>query len=68
MKPKNELVRLIRDGGEIKIDTTGKVQTRGVYMCRSGECVRLGMKKKSLERSFKCAVDKSVYENIEKQV
>ena len=66
MKPKSELVRLVKNGGAIEIDKTGKKQCRGVYMCADGECVRLGMKKKSLERSFKCAVDKSVYELIEK--
>lgn len=68
MKPKSELVRLVKDADGIRIDKTGKVQSRGVYMCRSGECVRLGIKKKSLERSFKCAVDKSVYEQIEKEI
>ena len=68
MKPKSELIRLIKDADGIRIDRTGKVQARGVYMCPSSECVRLGMKKKALERSFKCAVDKSVYENIEQEI
>lgn len=68
MKPKGELVRLVKDADGIRIDRTGKIQARGVYMCRNVECVRLGMKKKALERNFKCAVDKSVYEEIENDI
>ena len=65
MKPKNELVRIVKTQDGIQQDTTGKLQCRGVYICPCTECVELGKKKKSLERAFKCAVDAGVYENIE---
>ena len=67
MKPKHELIRVVKTDDGIQIDKNGKIQCRGVYMCRSSECVGMGMKKKSLERAFKCAVDAGVYEMIEKE-
>lgn len=68
MKPKSDLVRIIKGDGGIITDKSGKVQCRGVYMCKSAECVRTGIKKKSLERAFKCAVAAEIYEMIEKEI
>lgn len=68
MKPKSELVRIIKNDSGIITDKTGKIQCRGVYMCKSSECIQMGIKRKSLERAFKCAVNSGVYEMIEKEV
>lgn len=68
MKPKSELVRIIKNDSGIITDKTGKIQCRGVYICKCTECIQTGMKRKSLERAFKCAVAPSVYEMIEKEI
>ena len=69
MKPKRELIRVVRSAeGEISIDTRGKKPGRGAYICNSPECLKKAIKNKGLERSFKMAIPKEVYESLEKEM
>lgn len=69
MKPKKELMRVLRTEEEdFVIDTTGKKNGRGAYLCPSGECFRKAVKNKGLERSFKQAIPQEVYDRLEKEM
>ena len=68
MKDKRELLRVLKTSeNEITIDTTGKKNGRGAYLCYKRECLNQAMKSKGLERSFKMAINKDIYENLEKE-
>ncbi len=64
MKPKNELIRLVRISDEISIDLSYKAQGRGAYVCRDKACIALAEKKKSFNRAFKCPVASEVLKNL----
>ncbi len=65
MKSKKELIRIVRnDAGEFSLDTTGKKPGRGAYICPTRECLEKAQKSRGLERSFKGAVPKEVYEQL----
>ena len=65
MKNKKELVRIVRGGdGDFSVDATGKKAGRGAYICHDAECLLKAHKSKGLERSFKSAVPKEVYEKL----
>ncbi|HOQ06213.1 MAG TPA: YlxR family protein [Clostridiales bacterium] len=69
MKPKKELIRIVRDKeGTISVDLTGKKSGRGAYICRSVECLRSARKGKKLERAFETPVDDTVYAALEEQM
>lgn len=69
MKNKKELIRIVRsDTGEFSLDSTGKKSGRGAYICRSMECLEKACKNKGLERSFKTAVPKAVYDELKRQL
>ncbi len=69
MKPKRELVRVIRTPeGEIKLDVTGKASGRGAYICRSAECLKQSIKTKALSRAFDTAVGDEVLQALEKEI
>lgn len=69
MKPKKELIRVLRtDDNEFVLDVTGKKNGRGAYICNSKECFEKAVKSKGLERSFKQAIPKEVYERLEKEM
>ena len=69
LREKNALVRIVRSKeGEICIDTTGKKNGRGAYICSDPECLKKAFKKKGLDRSFKMTVPESVYEVLEKEM
>ena len=69
MKNKRDLIRILRDSeGQISIDVTGKKNGRGAYLCPSADCFRRAVKGKGLERSFKMAIPKEVYGELEKEM
>lgn len=69
MKPKKELLRVLRTEEEgFVLDTTGKKNGRGAYICYSRDCFTKAVKNKGLERSFKQAVPAEVYARLEKEM
>ncbi len=69
MKGKKEMIRVIKTAeGEILLDATGRKNGRGAYLCPSEECLKKAIRNKGLERSFKMAIPKEVYENLEKEM
>lgn len=64
-----EMIRVLRTAeGEILIDATGRKNGRGAYLCPSCECLKKAVKSKGLDRSFKMAVPREVYEALEKEM
>ncbi len=69
MKSKKEMVRVIKTAeGEIMLDATGRKNGRGAYLCPSKECLERAVKGRGLERSFKMAIPREVYEALEKEM
>ena len=69
MKSKKEMIRVIRTADdEFLLDATGKKNGRGAYLCPCQSCLSMAIKNKGLERSFKQAIPKSVYEELEKEM
>ena len=69
MKSKKEMIRVIRTPErDFLLDATAKKHGRGAYLCPSRECLDKARKNKGLERSFKQAIPKEVYEALEKEM
>ena len=69
MKSKKEMIRVIRTSeGEFLLDATGRKNGRGAYLCPNSDCLAKAVKNKGLERSFKQAISKEVYEALEKEM
>ena len=69
MKSKKESIRFIRTSeGEFLLDATGRKNGRGAYLCPNSDCLAKAVKNKGLERSFKQAIPKEVYEALEKEM
>ena len=69
MKNKKEMIRILKTPeGSFTLDTTGRKNGRGAYVCLSSECFAKAAKNKGLERSFKQAIPKEVYERLEKEM
>ena len=68
MKSKKEMLRVLKTPeGEICLDTTGKKNGRGAYICRQKECLQKARKNKGLERSFKMSISPESYDMLEKE-
>ena len=69
MKSKKEMIRVLRTSeNEIILDATGKKNGRGAYICPSMACFEKAVKSRGLERSFKMAIPKEVYESLKKEM
>lgn len=75
MKAKKEMIRVIKTASEeepekveISLDTTGRKNGRGAYICPNSECLNAAIKSKGLERSFKMSIPKDVYEMLTKEM
>ena len=68
MKSKKEMMRVLKNAeGEISLDTTGKKNGRGAYLCSSRECLQKAIKSKGLERSFQMKIPQEVYDTITRE-
>ncbi len=69
MKTKKEMLRILKTPeDEIVIDTTGKKNGRGAYICCQVSCLQKAIKTKGLERSLKTAIPKEIVETLEKEL
>ena len=69
MKNKKEMLRVLRTPeGEFTLDCTGRKNGRGAYVCPSMECLKKAIKCKGLERSFKMAIPREIYEKLEEEM
>jgi hypothetical protein len=68
-KPKKDMIRILKTPEEeVIMDTTGRKNGRGAYICPNPECLQKAKKSKGLERSLKISIPKEVYENLEKEM
>ncbi len=68
MKSKKEMIRVLKTAeNEIVLDTTGRKNGRGAYLCFSRECLEKAVKSRGLERSLKSPIPEEVYENLKKE-
>lgn len=68
-KPKKQLIRIVRTPAEeIRLDRTGKISGRGVYVCPHTECLAKAQNGKRLERSLSCRVPVEVYDSLQEEM
>jgi len=69
MKSKKEMMRVLKTAeNEVVLDTTGRKNGRGAYLCFSLECLKKARKNRGLERSLKIAIPAEVYDSLEKEL
>ena len=70
MKPKRELIRVVRapaegeNGGAVSLDVTGKKSGRGAYVCKNLSCFEKARKARRFERSLSCQIPAAVYDQM----
>lgn len=69
MKPKKDLIRVVKTSeGEIKLDTTGKLNGRGAYICRDRQCFNNAKKSNALARAFEMQISDEIYTQLETEL
>ena len=69
MKSKKELLRVLRTEDQgIILDTTGRKNGRGAYICPDPECMERARKSRGLDRAFKMPVPDEIYDSLTKEI
>lgn len=68
MGNKKEMIRVIKTAeDEIVLDTTGRKNGRGAYVCANRDCLDKALKHKGLERSLKTSIPDAVIASLMKE-
>ena len=57
MLPKNQLIRIVNTPDGVVVDQTGKLNGRGVYMCKSKACLAKALKNKGFAKQHGFSLD-----------
>ena len=69
MKPKKSMARVVKNNaGEISVDSIGKMQGRGAYVCKNIECLNKAIKTKKLDRAFESVIPAEVFVMLRSQM
>ena len=69
MKEKKEMIRVLKTPeDEIILDTTGRANGRGAYLCNNPDCLKKAIKNKGLERSLKSRIPEEVSIRLQKEL
>ena len=69
MKAKKELIRVVHQPDEsFVLDTTGRKNGRGAYICKDQVCLKKAIDTKGLERAFKMKIPADVYESLSEEL
>ncbi len=68
MMEKSELIRVVLKDDNLFIDDKQKEQCRGIYLCKSSECVMLSQKRKVFSNILKKKVPDEFFEELEKRI
>ena len=67
MRPKPELIRIVNTADGVVVDGTGKLNGRGVYLCKCNDCLTKAIKSKGFLKQNGFSLD-TVKEELEKLV
>ena len=69
MKPKRELVRVVRaPDGSVSLDFKGKSPGRGAYVCPNEECLKKAVKSRALERALEARIESDVFQRLGEEI
>lgn len=67
VKPKKELIRIVKSEEGVSLDRTGRKNGRGAYICDDANCIAKLKKGKLLNRAFSMPVSDADYDKISEE-
>jgi predicted RNA-binding protein YlxR (DUF448 family) len=69
MKPKRELVRVVRSPeGEVSLDFRGKKPGRGAYVCPNDACLKKAVRTRALDRALDVRIPEEILSQLHEQM
>ena len=69
MNNKKDMMRVLKTADEgIILDTTGKKNGRGAYICPNADCLKKARKAKRIDRAFEVTIPDEIYNGMEEEI
>ena len=68
MKPKRELIRIVKNESGIFLDRTGKKNGRGAYICKKKTCLAKAHRNGRLQKNLQCEIPEAVFAQMEAEL
>ncbi len=65
MKSKNTLVRIVNTDDGVVVDTSGKLNGRGVYLCKCKQCIERAYKNKNFLKVNGFSITEELFAQLE---
>ena len=66
---KPDLLRIVKTKDDVFfVDTTGKANGRGAYICKNKECLKKARKQRRIEQSLECSIPDEIYDRMEEEI
>ena len=66
--PKDELIRIASNKGELTVDLAAIADGRGVYICKNHDCLKKAIKRKAFVRSCKSELTEEQVELLKEEI
>lgn len=69
MRPKKELLRIVKTPeGVVELDSTGKRNGRGAYLCPNSVCIQAAIKEHRFRKAFGVDIDPTIFTHLEGKI
>ncbi len=68
IRPKREMIRIVRTSEGVLVDPTGKLAGRGAYVCADLGCLEKLRKSKRLDRALAVSAPPSIFEMLKERI
>lgn len=65
---KSDMLRIVKNNDDVKIDFSGKLNGRGAYLCKNVECLNKAIKNKKLDVALKMEVGEDIIKNLYREI
>lgn len=63
-----ELMRIVNNKGDIKVDPGGDVPGRDIYLCPQVQCLDLACDNGSLKQGLKIEINEEIYDSLVEEI
>ncbi len=67
-KPKNQLIRIVKNNDIAKIDQNKKETSRAIYVCKDIQCIEKLKRNKALNKFLGCDGSEDLYNSLKKEI
>ncbi|MFW6410051.1 MAG: RNase P modulator RnpM [Halanaerobiales bacterium] len=67
-RDKKELMRIVNNKNQIRVDPRGDLPGRGAYICPNLDCLKMAKEKNQLSKALKTKINEEIYQKLMEEI